>query len=175
MFRRLRGDESGAIETDPPTELEQSELSSDEEPESAPAPQEARNFNKLWAGALCVIFLLYMVKIGRDEMKWYRLYLPVFPLLLALSGDGLRWLSWGSGRLFARDAWDAPGRSGHRSRTWLFLPWVPVVLVLAFGLYKGNDELLDQKAAWHNRYVESSEKTFQAMGRYISKLSLIHI
>ena len=137
----------------------------------SPKTQAQLGFNKLWAAALCLFFLAYMVKIGRDEMKWYRLYLPVFPLLLALAGDGLRWLAWCGGFLFARDAWNAPGRVGRRRRAWVFAPWIPIALVLGVGLYQGNDELLDQKAAWHNRYVESSEKTFQAMGRYISERS----
>jgi len=139
--------------------------------ESAPATQQARNFSKLWAAVACGFFLLYLVKIGRDEMKWYRLYLPVFPLLLALAGDGLRWMSWGTSRLYAPEAWDAPGRAGHLRRAKVLALWVPVVLVLAFGVYKVNDELLDQKADWHNRYVASSERTFHAMGRYIEERS----
>ena len=135
------------------------------------ATQAERNFSKLWAAALCVIFLLYMVKIGRDEMKWYRLYLPVFPLLLALSGDGLRWISWATARVWGPGSWDEPGRAGRLRRAKSLVIWVPVVLALAVGVYRTNDELLDKKADWHNRYVESSERTFHAMGRYIEKRS----
>jgi hypothetical protein len=120
---------------------------------------------------ICVFFLLYLVKIGRDEMKWYRLYLPVFPLLLALAGDGLRWMSWGTARVLSAGSWDAPGPAGALRRAKGFVLWVPVVLALSVATYRVNDELLDKKADWHNRYVESSERTFHAMGRYIAKRS----
>ena len=140
-------------------------------PGAAPLPQGERNFSRLWAAALAVFFFLYMVKIGRDEMKWYRLYLPVFPLLLALGSDGLRWVAFGTSGLFGRGTWDAPGRSGHWQRLRLWVLWLPVSVALAWGAYQLNDELLDAKAAWHNSYVESSERSFQAMGRYIDERS----
>lgn len=43
-----------------------------------------------WALALAAFFALYLVKIGRDEMKWFRLYLPVLPLLVALASVAVR-------------------------------------------------------------------------------------
>ena len=139
--------------------------------EVSPLPQGRRNFSRLWAAALAIFFFLYMVKIGRDEMKWYRLYLPVFPLLLALGSDGLRWIAFGTSGLFGRGVWDAPGRAGRGQRRRLWILWLPVSVALAWGAYQVNDELLDAKAAWHNTYVESSERSFQAMGRYIDERS----
>lgn len=140
-------------------------------PESAPLPQTARNFSRIWALVLCVIFLLYLVKIGRDEMKWYRLYLPVFPLLLALAGDGLRWAAWGLSSAFSRGLWTAATTEGLLRRQLLFAFFLPVVAGGAWVALEVNNELLDKKRDWHNGYVESSERTFQAMGRYIAERS----
>jgi hypothetical protein len=47
-------------------------------------------------GLLCatalVVFIAYLVRIGRDEMFLVRLYLPVWPLALGLSAPWLTWL-----------------------------------------------------------------------------------
>ncbi|MEE2828376.1 MAG: hypothetical protein VX498_04235 [Myxococcota bacterium] len=125
-----------------------------------------RNPARYWAFVLAVLFLLYLVKIGRDEMKWYRLYLPVFPLVLALGSDGLRWVAGG----VHRAAGTLVGL-GRGLRVGLFLAWLPVVLGLAWLTFSLNNDLLEQKRDWHNRYVDSSKKSFQAMGAYISARS----
>jgi len=40
-------------------------------------------------------FMVYIVKVGADEMRWHRLYLPALPFLAMLGGFGLRnlWLA----------------------------------------------------------------------------------
>lgn len=45
---------------------------------------------KLVALTISIAFMGYIVKVGVDEMQWYRLYLPALPFLLLLSGLGLR-------------------------------------------------------------------------------------
>ncbi len=44
---------------------------------------------RLHAGIVCVLFLLYLARVGRDEMKHFRLLLPSLPLLCLLAGEGL--------------------------------------------------------------------------------------
>jgi len=46
--------------------------------------------------ALWLLFLLYMVKIGVDEMIYYRLFLPVYGLFAVSGGEGFRavWRQW---------------------------------------------------------------------------------
>jgi hypothetical protein len=42
--------------------------------------------------ALVVLFLLYLVWVGDDEMRWFRLYAPALPFLFALAARALpRW------------------------------------------------------------------------------------
>src|SRR5262249_1508574 len=42
---------------------------------------------------LAVVFLLYLIYVGGDEMRWFRLFAPALPLLLVLSAPALpRWL-----------------------------------------------------------------------------------
>jgi len=45
---------------------------------------------KLVCLAISLAFMAYVVKVGVDEMQWYRLYLPALPFLLILAGLGLR-------------------------------------------------------------------------------------
>lgn len=45
---------------------------------------------KLVALAISIAFMGYIVKVGVDEMQWYRLYLPALPFALILAGLGLR-------------------------------------------------------------------------------------
>ncbi|MBI2390280.1 MAG: hypothetical protein HYV09_11885 [Deltaproteobacteria bacterium] len=45
---------------------------------------------KLVALAISVAFMGYLVKVGVDEMQWFRLYLPALPFLLLLAGLGMR-------------------------------------------------------------------------------------
>ncbi|MGZ3448668.1 MAG: hypothetical protein ACXVEF_03665 [Polyangiales bacterium] len=49
-----------------------------------------RLMEKLVALAVTVAFMLYIVKVGVDEMQWFRLYLPALPFLLLLAGLGAR-------------------------------------------------------------------------------------
>lgn len=49
-----------------------------------------RMMAKLVALAISVAFMGYIVKVGVDEMQWYRLYLPALPFVLILAGLGLR-------------------------------------------------------------------------------------
>lgn len=43
----------------------------------------------LWSVASIVVFCAYLVRVGRDEMYLVRLFLPVWPLALALAAPGL--------------------------------------------------------------------------------------
>lgn len=45
---------------------------------------------KLVALAISLAFMAYIVKVGVDEMQWFRLYLPALPFLLLLAGLGAR-------------------------------------------------------------------------------------
>ena len=45
---------------------------------------------KLCAAAVAVGFMAYVVKVGVDEMRWHRLYLPALPFLALLAGLGLQ-------------------------------------------------------------------------------------
>lgn len=117
---------------------------------------------KLWALALCAFFVAYLVKIGRDEMKWFRLYLPVLPLLLALAADAGRVLVDEPLRAWARRGGDDAWR-----------PWVgiaPALVALAL-LLPMSLSLASAKAAWHGNYRAWSEKSFMAMGKYIAERS----
>lgn len=45
---------------------------------------------KLVALAISLAFMAYMVKVGVDEMQWFRLYLPALPFMLLLAALGMR-------------------------------------------------------------------------------------
>jgi hypothetical protein len=45
---------------------------------------------KLVALAIALGFMLYIVKVGVDEMRWHRLYLPALPFLALLAGLGMQ-------------------------------------------------------------------------------------
>ncbi|MEO1273225.1 MAG: hypothetical protein AAFX99_34500, partial [Myxococcota bacterium] len=47
---------------------------------------------KLCLTAVAVGFMAYVVKVGVDEMRWHRLYLPALPFLALLAGLGLHHL-----------------------------------------------------------------------------------
>jgi arabinofuranosyltransferase len=66
---------------------------------------------KLVALAISIAFMGYLVKVGVDEMQWYRLYLPALPFLLILAGLGLRNLLDALLDLFAR--------KGNENARWL--------------------------------------------------------
>jgi len=136
-----------------------------------------RRVARLWGLALALVFMAYMVRIGRDEMKWFRLFLPVFPLVVALGADGLGrlagWLASAAGGL--RDVLDTKLVDPMASTLadLLLQKLLPVSLILAAAAVGvGVDlEIAEQKREWHNAYVRSSEASFQAMGRYIAKRS----
>jgi len=44
---------------------------------------------KLVMLAISLTFMAYIVKVGTDEMRWHRLYLPALPFLVLLAGIGL--------------------------------------------------------------------------------------
>ncbi|MCA9517443.1 MAG: DUF2029 domain-containing protein, partial [Myxococcales bacterium] len=48
-----------------------------------------RLMEKLLMLAVALSFMFYLVKVGRDEMEWHRLYLPALPFLALLAGSGL--------------------------------------------------------------------------------------
>lgn len=48
-----------------------------------------RRLEKLVALAIAVGFMVFIVKVGVDEMEWHRLYLPALPFLVLLAAVGL--------------------------------------------------------------------------------------
>ncbi len=48
-----------------------------------------RRLEKLVALAVAVGFMVFIVKVGVDEMEWHRLYLPALPFLVLLAAVGL--------------------------------------------------------------------------------------
>lgn len=74
---------------------------------AAGGPRVARGF----AAVLSVLFMVYVVKVGSDELMWHRLFLPALPFTAVAAGAGLRFLADGVRKL-----------SGRRLR------WVPYAL-----------------------------------------------
>ncbi len=62
-----------------------------------------RMIEKLVALTIAVAFMVFLVKVGVDEMQWFRLYLPALPFLLILAGLGLRNLLDAVGVLIKRE------------------------------------------------------------------------
>ncbi len=104
---------------------------------------------RLHALLVVLFFLLYLAKIGRDEMKHFRLFLPAFPLLCLLGGEGLRTLM----RPLRKLGEGVPGAVAGMAA--LGMAFVGVDYSFAH-----NDEA---------SYQAMSEKSFQAMGRYLEK------
>lgn len=48
-----------------------------------------RRMEKLVSLGIALGFMVFMVKVGVDEMQWHRLYLPALPFLVLLAGLGL--------------------------------------------------------------------------------------
>lgn len=120
---------------------------------------DGRWFARSLAFVLAMFFVAYLVKVGRDEMKWFRLYLPVYPLLLALASDGARRIGAGLERI-------APDSPELR----LAIP-VLVTIVLLVPTWKISMDLNLSKAERHSRYLKWSEDSFQAMGQYVRERS----
>ena len=60
-----------------------------------------RLVEKLCLAAISTGYMAYIVKVGRDEMHWHRLYLPALPSLAILAGLGLQNLALALSRLVA--------------------------------------------------------------------------
>ena len=54
-------------------------------------------------------FMVYIVKVGKDEMRWHRLYLPALPFLVLLAGIGLRNICASVAELFSLRSWKRIG------------------------------------------------------------------
>jgi arabinofuranosyltransferase len=126
-----------------------------------------RWIGKAFAAALGLFFLAYLVKVGRDEMKWFRLYLPVYPLVIALAADGLRQLGQGLGWAVDKGR-SEPLAQGGRGQVaiavvLLAVVAVPTAMICTEFALKHDDR--------HDKYVRWSEQSFQAMGRYIRERS----
>ena len=115
---------------------------------------------KLWGLGVAAFFMLYMVKIGRDEMKWFRLFLPLYPLVLALAADGMRQI----GALLSRPI------HGPQPRHPLTIGLVIAALATA-GMVSLCVSLTAGKAKWHGQYVHFSERSFMRMGAYVAERS----
>ena len=64
-----------------------------------------RMTEKLVALSIAIAFMVFLVRVGVDEMQWFRLYLPALPFLLLLAGLGLRNILDALGALFKREGW----------------------------------------------------------------------
>ena len=108
-----------------------------------------RRGQRLTAVLLSAFFMLYLVKIGRDEMKWHRLFLPVLGLYVVAAGEGMRWLlqlwkGW-------KPAWMAA------------IPAIAAAVAIGFPAI----ELTRSQTRKHSSYVARSMWSFQLMGRHI--------
>ncbi len=115
---------------------------------------------KIWGVGVAAFFMLYMVKIGRDEMKWFRLFLPLYPLVLALAADGMRQIGTGAGRLY-----------GQATPTLRAMPGLILAALATAWMVQFCVQYTASKAAWHGQYVGWSERSFQKMGAYAAERS----
>ena len=117
---------------------------------------------KLWGLGLVALMLLYMMKIGRDEMKYFRLFLPLYPLTLALGADGVRQLGRGLS-------------SGLRTASVPPAAAWALPLVLALGLAgAGAKYCVDftaSKQSWNANFLPWSQGSFMKMGEHIAERS----
>ena len=121
-----------------------------------------RRVAKLWGLTLMGLMLLYMVKIGRDEMKYFRLFLPLYPLALALAGDGARQI--GNGLTAALERGGVPP-----SAAWM----APLLLALTLG-GAGAAFCVDftaSKQSWNSNFLRWSQGSFFKMGDHIAERS----
>jgi len=110
-------------------------------------PRRNRAYRAL-AMALCIFFMLYLIKIGRDEMKHYRLFLPVYGLYVMLAAEGLRALC---------EAWKGWKPSAMAAVPAFALALVPVAVSLQY----------TKEHRYEDGYLEMSRKSFQKMGKFI--------
>lgn len=104
-----------------------------------------RSAPRLHALVVVGLFLLYLLRVGRDEMKHFRLLLPSLPLLCLLAGQGLAWLA----ERVPRERLRMPLLAGA------------VVGLAAIGVVY---------TLGHRRettYLARSEQSFQALGRHL--------
>ena len=69
---------------------------------------------KIVAAAIAVGFMLYIVKVGVDEMEWHRLYLPALPFLALVAANGLQNLVDAAGAL-------VPSRRASIAAGWILV------------------------------------------------------
>ncbi len=101
------------------------------------------------AVGLCLFFMLYLIKVGRDEMKHFRLFLPVYGLFVLMAGEGMRALV----ELYR--GWRPPWMAAVPA-------FAPALVVVAFSLQ------LTHERRYENGYLEMSRASFQQMGAYIA-------
>lgn len=121
-----------------------------------------RRVAKLWGLGLIGLLLLYMVKIGRDEMKYFRLFLPLYPLALALGADGARQIGRALEGLLR--TLGAPGTVAAG---------LPLALALTAGAVGGREcvTFTASKQEWNASFVQWSEDSFMKMGAHIAARS----
>ena len=77
---------------------------------------------KLCLAAISFGYMVYLVKVGRDEMHWHRLYLPALPSLAILSGLGLQNLVVAMAALF-KTRWSRLALAGLGWAAVLAMTW----------------------------------------------------
>jgi arabinofuranosyltransferase len=123
--------------------------------------------DKLVMAAVAVAFLGYIVRVGVDEMVWYRLYLPALPFLVVLAASGLRNLGDAAAAL-AR----APARLVTLAGWGLVLAAAAANFVVLIGHYEGINGHGDLSGMYHpdlGKFVTRHERpgglvAFQDMG-----------
>ena len=102
---------------------------------------------------LWLVFMLYMVKIGADEMRHFRLFLPVYGLFVISASEGFR-LLWGQ--------WEAR-RPAMLARG--------AVLVALLAVVGSSFYLTVSSRLFHLDYRAMMEESTIAMGRHILERS----
>jgi hypothetical protein len=106
----------------------------------------------LFCFAVVASFFAYHIKIGKDSMIFYRLFLPALPFMIILAVEGFK-------NIFRM----IPYNKHFRGYLYLF----PAVIVIPFSYQMishtwsgSNDYLRD--------YIEKSERSHQALGHYLN-------
>lgn len=118
--------------------------------------------------AVAVFFLLYLVKIGDDEMMWFRLYLPALTLIPSLAAAGLAWFAEAAGHALSGPLERLPGPRLRRAAAAV----IPLAVAAALALpVVAQAAFVDHEAGWYSTYLQQSRDSFVELGRYVRQRS----